>query len=406
MQQWNEPDGLIVHAWMDSSWFTNMWQVTAVDARAGNLSFEDPSMPGFPKGGWQGGRNWRTGGIGNAIGGDSTVSPLIIDNVREELDAVNEWYFDKKARKLYLMPNGTHPPPRLVASKLQTLVSIKGTQDHPVHHVTIDHVGVRDAAYTYLERWGVPSGGDWSLYHGAALDIHGAHNVTIANSRFERLDNNAILLSGYTRAVNIVDNEASWLGANFAAAWGDTVLNDGTAGNQPRGTTLSGNLVREIGIYEKQSSAWFQAKACLTNITGNLFFNGPRAAVNFNDGFGGSNEVSDNIMWNWCRESGDHGPINSWDRHVNRRSCFVLFTGLNSIGLMAACFSLFVFFSFLGPAALNDSIAHCTLRAWWPQAAVSDHCPVRSGTPSLVRVGDERNHSQLHLRQLRGVPGI
>ena len=57
MQRWASAKGAIVHAWMDSSWFTNMFEVTSVDLAADNLSFEDPAMPGFPKGGWQGGRN-------------------------------------------------------------------------------------------------------------------------------------------------------------------------------------------------------------------------------------------------------------------------------------------------------------------------------------------------------------
>ena len=43
-------------------------------------------------------------------------------------------------------------------------------------------------------------------------------------------------------------------------------------------------------------------------------FNLPRAAINFNDGLGGGNLVEGNIIFNACRESGDHGPINSWDR--------------------------------------------------------------------------------------------
>ena len=56
--------------------------------------------------------------------------------------------------------------------------------------------------------------------------------------------------------------------------------------------------------------------------------------MNLNDGFGGNNSIQANLMWNMCRESGDHGPvtphgavevihaltscldhqINSWDR--------------------------------------------------------------------------------------------
>ena len=45
--------------------------------------------------------------------------------------------------------------------------------------------------------------------------------------------------------------------------------------------------MREIGLNERQSSAWSEAKACLSHVVGNLFFNMPRAAINKNDGFGG-----------------------------------------------------------------------------------------------------------------------
>ena len=128
---------------------------------------------------------------------------------------------------------------------------------------------------------------------------------------FHRLDNNAILLSGYTRHVTIAENEAVWLGMNFAAAWGDTDGHDGTNGNQPRFTTVKNNFVHEIGIYEKQSSMWFQAKSCQNTIEGNVAFNMPRAAINFNDGFGGATTVSNNLIWNTCRESGKHSIIDS-----------------------------------------------------------------------------------------------
>ena len=43
-------------------------------------------------------------------------------------------------------------------------------------------------------------------------------------------------------------------------------------------------------------------------------FNGPRAMINSNDGFGGASEAAGNLIFNACRETSDHGPINSWDR--------------------------------------------------------------------------------------------
>merc|ERR1712154_504187 len=106
------------------------------------------------------------------------------------------------------------------------------------------------------------------------------------------------------------------MGQDIAFADGTTMGYDGTDGNQPRGVQFIQNLVHEIGIWEKQSSMWFQAKSCSNVIDRNIFFNGPRAGINFNDGFGGNTTMKKNLLFNTCRESGDHGPFNSWDRQV------------------------------------------------------------------------------------------
>jgi hypothetical protein len=164
MQKWaaaGPVEGAIVHAWMDSSWFTNQFQVTGFDATAGNLSFEDPQMPGYPLGGWQGGHNWIPG-KDDAPGGDSTVAPLIIENLLAELDTPGEYYFDKVQRKLYLYPNSTSgtaavsPPKLLVATRLQTLISARGSLAEPVRDITIRDIGIRDGASTFMVRHSVP----------------------------------------------------------------------------------------------------------------------------------------------------------------------------------------------------------------------------------------------------------
>ena len=82
---------------------------------------------------------------------------------------------------------------------------------------------------------------------------------------------------------------------------------DGRNGDQPRFNHIYNNLVREIGLHQKQSSMHFQVVSCQSIIENNVFFNGPRAAVNFNDGFGGANMLRYNLLINAVRESGDHG---------------------------------------------------------------------------------------------------
>jgi len=54
--------------------------------------------------------------------------------------------------------------------------------------------------------------------------------------------------------------------------------------------------------------------AANTTFQDNVCYNGPRAGINYNDGFGGNNRIRGNLVFNMVRETGDHGPYNSWDR--------------------------------------------------------------------------------------------
>jgi len=159
--------------------------------------------------------------------------------------------------------------------------------------------------------------------------MEGTERVSIADNEFTNLDGNAISINGYQRNTTVEHNDFSWIGDSAITTWGHTgtCLNqncsrkiaykvgpDGRGGEYPRNTLISRNLVRELGIWQKQSSFYFQAIATETQLLDNVHFNGPRAGINFNDGFGGGDIVKGNLLANCVRESGYHGPINSWDR--------------------------------------------------------------------------------------------
>jgi hypothetical protein len=294
--KWADPMGGIVQMWRDAHWNSWMFEIDAYNP--GNNSI------GWTFGGFQGSRPSNIG------------AEWYVENIFEELDAPNEFFYDKNTRNLYIYYNGTGIPPAtgFVATYLKVLVSVTGTHVNPVKGVTFKGLTFQNAAYTYMDPHGVPSGGDWGLQRTGAVFLEGTQEVVIENCTFSRLDGIALFLSGFNLNTSIVNNEFVWIGDTAIAAWGNTTQIDGTAGNFPRFTQLLGNLIHEIGHYEKQSSGWFQATSAQTTIKNNLIFNGPRAGINVNDGFGGGNEITDNLLFNECRESGDHGPFNSWDR--------------------------------------------------------------------------------------------
>jgi len=159
------------------------------------------------------------------------------------------------------------------------------------------------------------AGGDWALERMGAVMVEGAEQLTVAGCTFTRLDSNALFLSGYTRNVSILNNTFHSVGQNAIAAWGRPHdFNNGTSGDFPRYTKVEGNWASELGLIQKQSSFYFQAETAQSTIWNNVVYNIPRAAINFNDGFGGGAEISSNLLFNTCRESSDHGAFNSWDR--------------------------------------------------------------------------------------------
>jgi hypothetical protein len=115
-----------------------------------------------------------------------------------------------------------------------------------------------------------------------AVMLEGVEDTLVAGCTFTRLDSNALFLSGYSRRAVIANNTFTWLGQNAIASWGKAAYNDGTNGDQPRGTVVSGNWATEVGIIQKQSSMYFQAETAQATIVDNICFNIPRAAVNFN----------------------------------------------------------------------------------------------------------------------------
>lgn len=228
-----------------------------------------------------------------------------VENVFEELDYPGEFFFDAPNSKLYHWYNGTGAPPpatKVVAPQKQILVNMSGTQWSPVKNITFSNIKYTASSYTYMERHAVPSAGDWALDRFGAIFLQGTEGVTMSNCTFDRLDGNAVMVSGYNRNATITNSDFSFLGGNAVVSWGFTnetdtdpgrpgvaIANaphagiDGTDGEHPRYTTVTACTAREIGLYEKQSSFFIMAKSSENTIRGNVFFNGPRAGINAND---------------------------------------------------------------------------------------------------------------------------
>jgi hypothetical protein len=298
-------EGGYVFAQHSQSWSMHMFEITHHSKLNATMSFAKG-------GGQQGGRNWcrcdQCTYAGSWCG--QHLSPprnddqrliggnWMIENVKQFLDQPGEYYLDRKSNLLYVKPNSTEDLQHLALGILTELIDLRNSTN-----VRIKNLGFRDQAATFMEdSWSAPSGGDWSLRRGGAIFIEESSNINIHGCHFFRLDGTAIFLSRQTRNVTIECNHFEWLGENAIATWGDTDGFDATGEKFPMRTIIQYNVMRELGIYQIQSSALGQSKAALSKVRYNIMFNMPRAAINFNDMVGGGDVVTGmckKIAWNW-----------------------------------------------------------------------------------------------------------
>ena len=299
---------MLVQTWKPGHWAS--WTFEAMSQERG---FNGTNATNYRlRGGFQGSR------------GDTQGEATYIENVYEELDAPGEFFFNESTRTLFLWHNessGTAPPSdgSLAVTVNKWLINVSGSMAAPVRDVSVVGLGLRDTASTNMDNHSMPSSGDWALPRSAVLFLEGTERALVAGCVFERTDGTSIMLSAYNRNATIRANEFAWIGASAVVAWGNTeggdprvpagMGYDGSAGDQPRYSMIEANIMRELGVWVKQSSAFTTFQSSENTFKDNVVYNGPRAHVNINEGFRGGNLIVGNVLVNSCRESGDHGPV-------------------------------------------------------------------------------------------------
>jgi hypothetical protein len=236
--------------------------------------------------------------------GEGGGAEWYVEGVKEELDDALEFWWDQASRILYFIPNATiHtsratvPPPseEFVATNLAVLFestseaapeAVPGWHQPRLQNLSFVGLEIRDTAYVGLDAQTLPSGGDWGTSQSGALLLRGTENLLVDRCLFQRLDGNAIFLQGYHRKATVSNNEFCEIGDSAILAFGQTsrALNaneslklpwpigpDARSGNQPWDTRIIGNVGREIGLFQKQSSLFFAAISARTVIRCSIF---------------------------------------------------------------------------------------------------------------------------------------
>ena len=271
----------------------------------------------------------------------SERSNYYIDNVFEELDNEGEWYFDIIESVLYYKPAESLDIEGAVfeVPGLKQLVAVIGSPDSPVRNMVFSNIRFTGTSVSYMDSYEYPSLGDWGIVRSGAFFIEGAENVCIKDCFFDAPGGNAVFINNYAKSIEITGNIFTECGESAVCLVGESHLNfdktynckycganhlwgwDEPSPQIPSGCIISNNLIHDIGVFGKQVAGVFMSISKMNVISHNHIYNTPRAAICINDGWHGGHYIEFNDVHNTVRETGDHGPFNSWGRE--RSWCYL-----------------------------------------------------------------------------------
>lgn len=311
---WHNPKGAYVHALHSGEWGGFHYLVTGKQNNQLVL-----------KGGWQ---NNRPSPMNNEY--------RFIENVFEELDAPNEWFYDEDQHTLYFYPpEGIDPnAANFSVSHLTDILHIVGNSSQPVKNIHINRINFTQTARTFMLTKEPLLRSDWTIYRGGAILLDGTQNIKISECSFYELGGNAIFMSNYNKHNLVKDNLIYDIGASAISFVGnpDAVRSPSfryeefvpveqmdmqkgpKSNNYPQNCTASGNLIHDIGLIEKQVAGAQISMSAHITVSHNTIYKTPRAGININEGTWGGHVIEFNDVFDTVLETGDHGAFNSWGR--------------------------------------------------------------------------------------------
>ncbi len=183
---WKAPEGGYVHALHRSEWGDFHYIITGKNDN-GELVLE---------GGWQ--NNRRMG-----------MHPKyrFVENIFEELDTINEWFYNKSTKILYYFPPvGLDPgKAKFETPQIAHLFEFKGSEINPVRNITISGLTLTQTLRTFMQNKEPLLRSDWTIYRGGAVVYDGVTNCTLKYCNLVNLGGNAIFLTISTGTVRCQD---------------------------------------------------------------------------------------------------------------------------------------------------------------------------------------------------------
>ena len=312
--RWKNPAGGILHAMHSALWGDMHWTITGKS--------ENDSL--IMEGGWQNNR-------------PSAMHPVyrMVENIKEELDAPGEWFYDKTEERLYLIPEpGTDMKNAIVeVVRLKHLIEFTGSKEKPVTGVNLEGLVFRHTRRTFMENREPLLRSDWTIYRGGAVVYDGAEDCTLTGCEFDQVGGNTIFVNNYNRRIGIKRCYIHQSGANGIAFVGDPesvrsplfrygdqdyarmdTVSGPKGDNYPMECRVEDCLITQTGRDEKQTAPIQISMSRRITVSHCSIHDVPRAGINISEGTFGGHLIEYCDIFNTVLETGDHGSFNSWGR--------------------------------------------------------------------------------------------
>lgn len=328
-KEWRNPETGIVHAFQSHNWGNMQYRIKGIDRKNNKVL--------LGKGGWQLQRKFGIGGLGEK------ASWFYIENIFEELDVPGEWFHDNLTNQLYYYPGpGINLSQSIIeVPVIKDLIQVKGTEDRPVEYIIIKGISFTQSTLSYMEEYEPVARGDWAIHRGGTIFMEGATNCSIEDCSFEYVGGNGVFMSAYNRN-NVVRNcrfvhtgesavcfVGSPAAVRFYQTWDDREI-DGKDWNEmrenmdlepgpkspayPANCVVENSIMHDFGDFGKQVAGVYISMSHKIRVSHNTIYNCPRAGICINDGTWGGHIIEHCDIWETVRETGEHGPFNSWGR--------------------------------------------------------------------------------------------
>jgi len=314
VKKWNNPSGGYLHAMHNLLWGDMHWLIKGKK--------NDTTL--LYEGGWQNNRPSAMHGLYR-----------MAENIFEELDAPNEWFYNAATKQIFFMPDAKTnlATAKVEIVRLKSLIQFQGTPNKPVKNVHLQGLVFRHTARTFMENKEPLLRSDWTVYRGGAIYLNGAEDCSIQDCEFDQVGGNTIFVNNYNRRIAVKGCYIHHSGASGVVFVGDPAAVrsplfrygnqkyatiDRTAGpksnNFPEDCLVENCLITLTGREEKQTAPIHISISHKIRINHCSIYDVPRAGININEGTFGGHIIENCDIFNTVLETGDHGSFNSWGR--------------------------------------------------------------------------------------------